>query len=83
MKIRVTPLSILLAVLFTATAYYLLFPAKNNGSSSGGIFLFLFCVICFFTDMIFRYFIKDLKRIWIVEVCFIIFACVLTFVIKR
>jgi hypothetical protein len=83
MKVKITPLNILLAALLTTLGYLLLFPDENGWRFLGAVSLFILCAVCFIADMIFRFFLKDLKRIWIVEVCFIIFAVVLIVIIRR
>jgi len=83
MRVKLTPLNILLAALITAILYLIVFPDENGWRILGAASLFVLCAICFVTDIIFRYFLKDLKRIWIVEVCFIIFAVVLIVIIRR
>lgn len=83
MRFNVTPLNILVAVLLTAIAYLLLFPDEAGWRLLGSVSLIMLGVVCFLSDLVFRFFIKDLKRIWIVEICFLIFAFVLIIIIKR
>lgn len=83
MRVKLTPLNILVAILLTATGYFMIFPDEHGWRFLGAVSLFILSAICFIADIIFRFFLKDLKRIWIVEVCFIIFAVVLLISIKR
>lgn len=83
MRVRLTPLNILMAVLVTAVGYYIIFPDEEGWRLLGAVTVFMLAVMCFLSDLLFRFLLKDLKRIWIVEVCFIIFAVVLIIIIKR
>ena len=83
MRVRLTPLNILMAVLVTAVGYYIIFPDEEGWRLLGAVSVFMLAVMCFLSDLLFRFLLKDLKRIWIVEVCFIIFAVVLIIIIKR
>lgn len=83
MRVKLTPLNILVAILITGMAYLLIFPDESGWHLLGSVSLLMLCVVSFISDIIFRFFIKDLKRIWIVEICFLIFAIVLIIIIKR
>ena len=83
MRFKVTPLNILLAALLTGIGYLIILPDENGWRFLGAVSMLMLCVVCFISDMIFRYFMKDLKRIWIVELVFIIFVAVLTILIRK
>jgi len=67
---RITPLLIILALIFSLTLVGLI-----DGSVvflyKGLIYLVL-CLILWLSDQFFRYFIKSLKRLWIIETLFIL-----------
>lgn len=87
MKLRVTPLNIISSVAFAL--FVLSFFQSKSASSpvdvSGFYKLILGCLVLvtFITDLVFRATIKDLKRIWIVEMTFIIITVVLMVIIRK
>lgn len=87
MKLRVTPLNIISSVAFAL--FVLSFFQSKSASSpvdvSGFYKLILACLILvtFITDLVFRATIKDLKRIWLVEMTFIIITVVLMVIIRK
>ncbi|HEY0898618.1 MAG TPA: hypothetical protein VGD90_04750 [Sphingobacteriaceae bacterium] len=83
MKLRITPLNILAAALLTAIAYLLIFPDENGWRYLGSVSLALMLASTIITDLIFRFFFKDLKRIWIVELVFLIFAAVFIILLQK
>lgn len=83
MKIRITPLNILVSASLVAVIYLLLFKDAEGWRFLGTIPLITLALVCFITDVIFRNFLTDLKRIWIVEVVFIIFATVLLIAFQK
>lgn len=83
MKVRVTPLNILSAGLFTAIAYLLIFPDQNGWRVLGSVSLGLMLASTLITDVIFRFFFRDLKRIWIVELVFLIFAALFIIILQK
>jgi hypothetical protein len=52
---------------------------------SGFYLLILGCLILvtFVTDMIFRFTLKDIKRIWVVELIFIFIAAILMLILQK
>ena len=84
--IRVTPLNMVLAAMLVYILYARtgLFGqiAENRQLVSvwGGLAIAL---LFFIADLIFRHYIKSTKRIWIVQLIFIIFVAVLTVIISR
>jgi len=88
MKFRVTPLNIVGAI-GLGLAVFNIFSEKNNAphhiDMSGFYFLILACliIVTFITDLIFRFSLKDLKRIWIVELVFILIAAILMLILQK
>lgn len=88
MRFRLTPLNIVTA-LGLAMLVFLLFQPKSTVprhlNLSGFYMLILSCLIAitFVTDMIFRFTLKDLKRIWLVELIFISLTIILFLLLKK
>lgn len=88
MKLRITPLNIVGAIGLAFAAYRIIKPATNtslNISTNGIMLLVLGClvVVTFITDLIFRFTLKDLRRVWIVELVFIVLAIVLMLILQK
>jgi hypothetical protein len=83
LKLRLTPLNILTAVLVVSISYLLVDRDTEGWRVLGAIPLVLLAVLSFITDLIFRRFVKDIKRIWIIELVFIIFATILMLLIQK
>ncbi|MGY3055325.1 hypothetical protein ACVWYG_003540 [Pedobacter sp. UYEF25] len=88
MKLRVTPLNVVGAISLAYAAYRIVNPAKNTSLqvNTNGILLLVLCclaVVTFITDLIFRFTLKDLKRVWIVETIFIALAIVLMLILQK
>ena len=88
MKLRITPLNIIGAIGLGLAAFTILSPkdhAPRHVDFSGFYLLILGCLILvtFITDLIFRFTLKDLKKIWIVESIFIVITVVLMLIIQR
>jgi len=88
MRFRITPLNIIGAVGLGLAAFNILGPkdtAPRHIDMSGFYLLILGCLILvtFITDLIFRFTLKDLKRIWIVESIFIVITIILTIIIQK
>lgn len=88
MKVRLTPLNIVSAICLVI-AIMLLINKKDEGNPKyvdiTGIligFSFLTAVVAFISDQIFRRFILNLKKLWVVEGVLIIFIIILIFIIK-
>ena len=81
MNLRLTPLNIVSSLLIVGTAYLLIYPNKD-WSYPGILSLLLLFVLCFITDIVFRRMIRNLKRIWLFELLFIIFVGFLILLIK-
>lgn len=77
MKFRLTPLNLVCAVLLTVWGYDLMNTAKID---FGWVLLAL---SCFIADLVFRRMLVQLKRIWIIELLFLIFVAVIILIIKK
>lgn len=79
---RITPLNIVSAVLLVMAAL----PFFGNYGRSGGTVSFyyymLMVVLCVISDLLFRSVLKNVKRIWIVELSFIIFVALIMVLLK-
>jgi hypothetical protein len=88
MKLRLTPLNIVIA-LGLAVFVIVMFQPKPQGpghSEFGMLYKFLLgglIIVAFVCDLIFRFTLKDLKRIWIVETIFITLAIVLFLILQK
>lgn len=88
MKVKLTPLNIVSAVFLVIAV--LLLTEKKGAPHPGAIdiskiliiFSFLISVIAFISDQIFRRFIPELKKLWIIEGTVILFTILLIFIIK-
>lgn len=81
MKLRLTPLNIVIAVLLVFAA--LQFFKPGSGSLIQSLSFVLMALVCFVADIIFRRSFIAVKRIWIIELLFIIFAAVIFALIRR
>jgi hypothetical protein len=88
LKVKLTPLNIVSAMGLVAGVWFL--ADKNETQRPGHIdmtgwvigFCFLIFMVAFVSDLIFRKFIPELKKIWIVEGVLIIFTIILMFILK-
>ena len=88
MKLRITPLNIIGAAGLGLAAFSIISPkgsTPRHVDMSGFYLLILGCLILvtFVTDLIFRFTLKDLKRIWIVESIFIVITVILMVIIQK
>lgn len=88
MKLRITPLNIVGAIGLGLVAFNILSPKNNvpqHIDMSGFYLLILGCliVVTFITDLIFRFTLKDIKRIWVVESVFIILTAILILILQK
>lgn len=79
---RLSPLNFVSAAL-VVTLIYPLLDQKQSKVQPGWLSLVLVIVLCSVADLLFRTFLRDLKRIWIVEVIFIIFAAIVLLVLGK
>jgi len=87
MRLRITPLNIVTSIAF-GLLMVSIFQTKTAGQHfdmSGFYKLILGCLIAvtFITDLIFRFSLKDLKRIWIIESVFIVITLILMIIIQK
>lgn len=82
MKLRLTPLNIVTSLLIVSTIFLPLSPDGNLFRKIGGIPFIILIILSFITDQVFRRYIPELKRIWLIELLFLIFVAVLTILIK-
>jgi hypothetical protein len=88
MNFRITPLNIVSAIGLGLVAVNLVSEkstAPHHVDMSGFYLLILGCLILvtFITDMIFRFTLKDIKRIWVVELIFIFIAAILMLILQK
>jgi hypothetical protein len=82
MKLRLTPLNIVTSLLIVSTIFLPLSPDGNLFRKIGGIPFIILVSLSFITDQVFRRYIPELKRIWLIEILFLIFVAVLMILIK-
>jgi hypothetical protein len=82
MKLRLTPLNIVTSLLIVSTIFLPLSQDGNLFRKIGGIPFIILVILSFITDQVFRRFIPELKRIWLIELLFLIFVAVLMILIK-
>ncbi|QXU42620.1 hypothetical protein [Pedobacter sp. D749] len=88
MNFRITPLNIVSAIglgLVVVNLFSEKSTAPRHVNMDGFYLLVLGCLILvtFITDMIFRFTLKDIKRIWIVELIFIFIAAILMLILQK
>lgn len=87
MKFRITPLNIVtsLTLAFLVASIFQNKPAGQHFDLSAFYKFILGCLILvtFITDLIFRFTLKDIKRIWIIELIFIFIAAVLMLILQK
>ena len=87
MKLRITPLNIISAIAFAllVVSFFHSKPVGKQIDVSGfyKLILGLLILVTFITDLIFRFTLKNLKRIWIIESIFIVFTLVLMVIIQK
>ena len=88
MKLRVTPLNIVGAIglsLLVVGIFSEKSTAPRQINFSGFYLLILGCLVAvtFVTDLIFRFTLKDIKRIWMVELLFIVIAAILMLILQK
>ncbi|MDN3547194.1 hypothetical protein [Mucilaginibacter aquaedulcis] len=88
MKLRITPLNFATTFFILVAAYIWIYgahtigrPLENWSGTIGWIFL-LFAFVVFFLDLIFRNFFAELKKLWLVELCFIALVVIIFLIVK-
>ena len=79
---RLTPLNIVSAVLILLAALPYLRDSRVVGTPVGFYYYLLLVILCVISDLLFRGLLRNLKRIWIVELSFIIFVAILLVLFK-
>ena len=82
MNLRLTPLNIVSSVLLVGIAWLLIFPDETGFRELGSIPLIVLLILSFISDQVFRRLIPELKRIWLIELLFLIFVAVLMVLIR-
>jgi hypothetical protein len=80
---RVTPLNIASAGLLVMAALPLVQLSSKAVSTATFYYYMVLVVLCVISDLMFRAFLRNLKRIWIVELSFIIFVAILIGILIR
>jgi hypothetical protein len=88
MKLRITPLNFA-TTFFIVIAVYIWIngaavagrPLEHFSGTISWIFV-LFAFVVFFLDLIFRNFFAELKKLWIIELCFIALVTIIFFLVK-
>lgn len=83
MKLRLTPLNIASALLLVLLISPWLPGAETKTGVANAVLLCVLTLLSFVADILFRSFLRNLKRIWIIELLFIIFAAVLILIIHQ
>lgn len=87
MKFRITPLNIVGAIAAAFGLYYFLtLESTYPNMNPKGFLIWILAalvVVTFITDLIFRFTLKSLKRIWIVESTFIIITVILMVILQK
>lgn len=89
MKFRLTPLNIItsLGFVFLAISFFHVRPAGGLVNINMGpfykIMLSLLILVSIITDLIFRFILKDLKKIWYIELFFIAFTIILFLILQK
>jgi hypothetical protein len=86
-KLRITPLNIVAAIALAFIIFSFFnktdFDRRNDFSVLYQGILGALILVCFITDMIFRFIFKDLKRIWFVELTFIALTVILFLILQK
>jgi len=87
MKARITPLNIITAIAFAllVVSFMGTKPPGQHVDLTGFYKLILGCLVLvtFITDLIFRFTLKNLRRIWIVELSFIVISAILMLILQK
>lgn len=87
MKFRITPLNIVAAIAACLGVYLLLNPKSSspniNVNGLVAYLMFLYVLVAFVTDLIFRFTLKKLKKIWLAESLLIVLVVVLMLIFQK
>ena len=81
-SLRLTPLNILSGILLAAIVYLLSYADHTGWRQLGTVPLIGLLVLSLISDLVFRFTLNNLKRIWIVECLFLIFVLLILFIIR-
>jgi len=88
MKLRITPLNFATTFFLVVAVYIWIYgagiagrPLETWSGTISWIFL-LFAAVVFFLDLIFRNFFAELKKLWIIELCFMALVVVIFLMVK-
>ena len=84
MKLRLTPLNIIIALLLVYFGL-LLFQESSKSNSIISVFVIAFAAILCIVDLIFRIVIPyaNNRKLWLIQTVFIIFVAILTFLLMK
>jgi hypothetical protein len=88
MKFRITPLNIASAAFLVAAGYVFIYGVTVAGSktihlgTAMGLIFLLFAFVVSFLDVMLRNFFPQTKKLWIIEISFIILAAVIFLLVK-
>ena len=84
MKLRLTPLNIIIALLLVYFGL-LLFQESSKSNSIISVFVIAFAAILCIVDLIFRIVIPyaNNRKLWLIQSVFIIFVAILTFLLMK
>lgn len=89
MKFRLTPLNIVTSFAFALLAISFFQVSPTGGSANfnmGSIYKILLSaliLVAIVSDLIFRFTLKSLKRIWIIETLFIVFTVIFILILQK
>ncbi|WP_017257422.1 hypothetical protein [Pedobacter arcticus] len=85
-RLKLTPLSLVIAVCFTYAAYLILGLETETRGIGNGVkiaYTLVLVVILFLTDLLFRRFIESKKWIWLIQGSFILIIVVLMIIFQK
>ncbi len=85
MKLRLTPLNIIIACCIAYAGYLVIYPDKKlfGFATLSVIVMIVLAIIFFITDLIFRNFIKKTSTLWMVELAFIALTTAIMLLINQ
>ncbi len=63
-------------------AYLWIFADETDWRFLGSIPVLVLLLLCLLSDIFFRFYFKELKRIWIVETLFLIFVLLMIYILQ-
>lgn len=80
-SVRLTPLNFASAFLLVLAVYPLFFGSEYFGKGLSTMLLLVLVLMCTISDILFRSFLRNLKRIWLIELLFVAFIVILLLII--